>query len=72
MIVVGLEPIETLTGYLSSHQLETDAVVSVNPGTLKVSGTPTLVLVDNKGKVTKQWPGALREREADVEAALVQ
>ena len=70
MVVVGLETREVLSEYLASHKLQPDAVISAASGTLKVSGTPTLILVEKTGAVTAQWSGALRGREQEVETAL--
>ena len=51
--------------------IEPDELVFVEPGTLPVSGTPTLLLVDGEGRVDAAWIGVLdSEREAEVLDAL--
>ncbi len=42
-------------------------VVSQNLGSIPIAGTPTLLLVDQRGKVTKKWSGRL---PADGEASV--
>jgi thioredoxin-related protein len=49
-----------------SHGVQPDSVVAVDFQKIKVPGTPTLLLVDNQGKVLDVWVGKLddsRERE---------
>lgn len=51
---------------LADHGVQPDAVVHVDFAKIKVPGTPTLLLVDNQGKVLDVWVGKLnasRERE---------
>lgn len=57
VVVVGPEPIDTLTGFVRQHQLQVDGVVSVPPGQLKVWGTPTLIVTNRKGAVERVWVG---------------
>jgi len=56
-IVLGSEDEQTTRTYVSQHALEVDRVASVPSTSLKVSGTPTVVLVDRKGKVQNVWVG---------------
>ncbi|HEX7184960.1 MAG TPA: hypothetical protein VF756_24245 [Thermoanaerobaculia bacterium] len=52
---------------LSSAGVQPDAVVTVNFRDIKVPGTPTILLVDNKGEVLNVWVGKLDEgREEEV------
>lgn len=52
---------------LSSAGVQPDAVVTVNFRDIKVPGTPTILLVDNKGEVLDVWVGKLDEdREEEV------
>mgnify|MGYP003575296088 CR=1 FL=1 len=71
IVAVGTEPQEALSSYLEDHSVRTDNVVTVTPGTFRVRGTPTLVLVNRKGEVHALWRGALRGREGEVEAAVL-
>ena len=53
--------------YLVSENLEPDAVVFTEEGELPVFGTPTVLVVDDKGVVMRSWVGRLDAAgEADV------
>jgi thioredoxin-related protein len=57
--------------HLTSAGVQNDAMIDVDFGSIKVPGTPTLLLVDKKGKVLNVWVGKLEEDgEEDVIAAL--
>lgn len=70
LVVVGTEQSTTLAEYLRGLEITSDHLASVAPGTLRVSGTPAIILVDSGGRVTSQWVGALRGRESQVDAAI--
>jgi hypothetical protein len=56
--------------YLREHGLSLDKVVEVKPGTLKIGGTPTLLLISHKGIVERVWLGKLPPKvEREVLAA---
>lgn len=57
LIIVGPEPMDTLTTFVRRQRLEVDGVVSVARGQLKVWGTPTLIVTDRKGAVERVWVG---------------
>lgn len=71
-IVVAAPASDTgIAGYLESEGVAPDSVVLVQPGTLPVQGTPSLLLVDDGGGVTQAWVGLLdTAREASVLDAL--
>ncbi|MEK6304300.1 MAG: rhodanese-like domain-containing protein [Acidobacteriota bacterium] len=53
--------------FLDRLSISEDRVRSVSFNSLGIEGTPTLVLVDSSGVMTKSWVGKLtREQEADV------
>lgn len=57
--------------YLDKFGVKVDEVKQVSFEKLRIAGTPTLVLIDNGGKVTRTWEGALSpERESEVLNAL--
>lgn len=59
--------------YLHDMGIRVDEVVQARLSTIGVSGTPTLILIDNKGKVQRFWLGRLPpEMEATVLDALQQ
>lgn len=56
---------------LQTAQLSVPSVSNVNLSKLSVYGTPTLLLVDQRGNIRKVWGGALSgSKEASVVAAL--
>jgi thiol-disulfide isomerase/thioredoxin len=72
--LVGVCPDSTdqCAGYLQRHDVKVDRVVGIPPTTamLKVTATPTLLLID-RGKVASLWKGQLQpDRETEVLAAL--
>ena len=51
--------------YLGGQSVRTDGVVSQKLADLGVWGTPTLLLVDAKGKIERAWVGALSEAQEE-------
>ena len=45
--------------YKRQNQLDVKSVANVNPSSLNLKGTPTLILVDAEGKVSDVWVGKL-------------
>jgi thiol-disulfide isomerase/thioredoxin len=57
--------------YVQQNKMELDTVTGINFRTLNIEGTPTLILVDNSGKVLNVWIGKLpKETEDKVRQAL--
>ena len=55
------------TAFLNQKEIHPSGVVSSPLSTYKITGTPTLMLVDASGKVKEAWVGALdATRQADV------
>lgn len=50
---------EEVRQYMQQRQLQIAAIPAVNLRTLKVAGTPTLILVDGSGRVLDFWVGKL-------------
>ncbi|HEX2223351.1 MAG TPA: hypothetical protein VHN15_04000 [Thermoanaerobaculia bacterium] len=48
---------------LAQAGVQTDALVEVDFESIKVPGTPTVLLVDNQGEVLDVWFGKLEERD---------
>ena len=70
-MVASTDTASSLSEYLSSHHVLADNVVHVEPGELRVPGTPFLFLVDQDGTVKRVWRGKLAASgERDVFAAL--
>jgi thioredoxin-related protein len=64
--VPGDDAKEAEAKHFADAGTQPDAMVHVDFSTIKVPGTPTLLLVDNQGKVLDVWVGKLdpdRERE---------
>ncbi|MDQ1640451.1 MAG: Redoxin [Pyrinomonadaceae bacterium] len=49
--------------YLSEHGVAVDDVVSKNLSEVKVSATPTLLLIDRSGRIADVWVGKLKEAD---------
>jgi thioredoxin-related protein len=48
-------------GYLKENKLQIDAVPNIDFNSLNVSGTPTIILTDDTGKILDFWIGKLSE-----------
>jgi hypothetical protein len=71
LVVAGIESVEVLEKYVSGHRFAPERIVQVSPGSVRVRGTPTAVLVDSEGVVQSVWLGKIAEaREAEVLAAV--
>lgn len=69
--VPAAEAREAEQKHLTDAGVQNDALVTVDFSSIKVPGTPTLLLVDKQGKVLDVWVGKLDEDgEEDVIAAL--
>jgi hypothetical protein len=49
--------------YLASNQILAKAIVSIEKSELRVSATPTLILVRSDGRVVNSWVGQLPEAQ---------
>lgn len=71
VIAVLPQPESESRQYLSGLAIPISDVRQATLGALGVSGTPTLILVDDKGQVASSWVGKLQsDRESEVAAAL--
>lgn len=71
MVAVFPDRREEVNEILRTQNLPISNVPQMNVASLKVSGTPTLILVDQNGKVEKTWVGKLDSvGEENVFAAL--
>jgi hypothetical protein len=59
LVGVCLESQASCTAYFKSKELVFDAVVGVERGTVKIAGTPTLLLVDERRTIKSVWTGLL-------------
>ena len=58
-LVVMPQPIDEAKEYLISKNLQVDEVRQMRLSDISVAGTPTLILVDDKGVVLESWVGKL-------------
>jgi thiol-disulfide isomerase/thioredoxin len=72
LVAVFAQPVEASRDYLNKLGVSVSDVVQSSLGSVGVSGTPTLLLVDNEGSVTGSWVGKLSESEAAIVIAQVQ
>lgn len=57
--VVGLQPDAEMRAYMASNGLDVRTVVHMRDGGVPVQVTPTLVIIDAQGAVTRSWAGRL-------------
>ena len=61
------QPVSDGQKYLNGLGVAIDDIKQLSPGTIRIKGTPTLLLVNNAGIVTDEWLGKLPpEKEAEV------
>ena len=56
---LSVERTDLAAAYLKDHRLDLAEIRTVDPAKLRVRGTPTLLLADNKGAVLRVWRGLL-------------
>jgi thiol-disulfide isomerase/thioredoxin len=64
LVAVFAQPVEDSRDYLNKLGISLSDVVQSSLGSVGVSGTPTLLLIDNEGSVTDSWVGKLSDNEA--------
>jgi thiol-disulfide isomerase/thioredoxin len=52
-----------IADYLSQNELPNSSILRLQPGELKIRGTPTLLVVDKAGRVQSFWLGQLPEQQ---------
>ncbi len=62
-VAVFPQDVATATKHLSTLGVSLDEVKQLPPGVFGVNGTPTLILVDNVGKVIDSWLGKLSSED---------
>ena len=72
VVAVLPQPLEDSRNYLNKLGVSVTDVVQSSLASVGVSGTPTLLLVDNEGSVTGSWVGKLSESEAAKVIAQIQ
>ncbi len=71
LVAVGMESTEELERYVLEHGFRPAQVLSIRPGTTRLRGTPTLLLIDASARITGVWLGKLDpQRELEVAKAL--
>lgn len=71
LVIVSPNEQQDAKSYLAGLGLNPSLIVQVSLNSIQVKGTPTLLLVDNKGKLTSQWVGKLSPNsETEVLATL--
>jgi hypothetical protein len=71
LVAVLPQPVDEAQKYLDGEGVHVDEVRQASPQSIGVVGTPTLLLVDGRGKVSNVWRGKLQpDDEEKVMAAL--
>lgn len=61
LVAASWEAEDVTRRYLEEHHVVVDKILSVSPKSLRVPGTPTVILVNGKGTVQGAWVGKLSE-----------
>jgi len=64
VVAVFPQPVDDGRNYLTKLGVSVSDVVQSSLGSVGVSGTPTLLLIDTEGSVTDSWVGKLSDSEA--------
>jgi len=70
LVGVCPDPTDVCAAYLKRHDIAVERAIGVAQGTLKVAGTPTLLLIE-QGKGASVWRGQLPPRDEDEVLAAV-
>jgi hypothetical protein len=65
VVAVLPETVQEAQEYLTAEGLQVEVVKQVSLATIGVSGTPTMLLVNRGGTVTKLWKGKVQAKEED-------
>jgi peroxiredoxin len=65
LVAMGPDAEADLRAFLEAHGVAIDTVVSVSLTRTRVPGTPTLVLIDDRGVVLNQWVGLLAPEQQE-------
>jgi hypothetical protein len=63
---------ETGSQFLAANNIGVDGMYSLPLSDIKVSGTPTLLLLDNQGRIEKAWVGQLPAAQENAVLATLQ
>lgn len=67
IVIVSSDSVETSKGYFTEHGVVLSEIRQAKFVAVGIRGTPTLLLVNDKGEVLNSWVGRLsREREMEV------
>ena len=61
LVAVLPQPVDEAEAYLKGESVEVDEIKQASFAGLQVSGTPTLLIIDNKGVVKNVWYGKLAD-----------
>ncbi len=71
IVAISSEPIAITEAYAKEHGASFDAVLSFQPGNVKIQRVPTLLVIDSEGSVRNVWEGQLTaEQEQEVIAVV--
>jgi thioredoxin-related protein len=63
MVAVLPQPVDEAQTFLQNAGVPAAKIISAKLSAIGVRGTPTLLLVDSKGKVQEEWQGFLDEKK---------
>jgi peroxiredoxin len=72
LVAISGEPQESLNAYLDEHGLSIESATVERASWPKLTGTPTLLIVDDTGRVVKSWIGLLSAPDQQAVRELLQ
>lgn len=63
IVALAVDSPEDAASYIEEHALDVDKLVTAKPQQLRITGVPTLILVDKDGIVQRTWVGQLSADE---------
>lgn len=63
--IVGIQPPDQIREYFAQHGLSVPVVVHLSEAGVPLQATPTLLVINGEGAVTRSWAGRLRTDEED-------
>lgn len=71
MVAVFEDPVDVARSLLQAEDVQMEAIGGVSPDKLRIGVTPTLMLVDEGGRVIRVWEGLLsRKAEEELKAVI--
>lgn len=60
LIAISADGVDTMSRFLGANLIEVDRIIPAEVTRLGIQATPTVLLVNNQGRVASSWQGAMR------------